>query len=199
MLPLTLKLWLWANPMTEDPGRPASCSNCSSGGENTAFFCVKMSPPPVAKKRSVCTGVATASQLTRPDTMLRHTDSRFLNSATVWNGFENAYGAVDGQVAPSHTLAGSVAMLPSGQRARKSMKLGIEDRAACGGLPLFSLLNRPRSPAVCNTSPATDRLTRLPTDWSMLKRSDCLSAKVFGTMPPSCLTNKVEEEGVSSI
>src|ERR1041384_1635316 len=111
MLPLTLKLWLWANPMTEDPGRPASCSNCSSGGENTAFFCVKMSPPPVAKKRSVCTGVATASQLPRPDTMLRHTDSRFLNSATVWNGFENAYGAVDGQVAPSHTLAGAVAVL----------------------------------------------------------------------------------------
>src|SRR5437773_11417976 len=137
-----------------------------------------MSPPPVARKRKVCAGVTTASQFTRPDAMLRHTDSRFLNSVTVWNGLLNAYGAVDGQVAPSQTLPGSVAMLPSGQRARKSMKLGIEEKAACGGLPLFSLLNRPRSSAVWSTSPATDRPSRLPTDWSMLKRSDCLSAKV---------------------
>src|SRR5438034_6895068 len=103
-----------------------------------------MSPPPVARKRKVCAGVTTASQLTRPDAMLRHTDSRFLNSATVWNGLLNAYGAVDGQVAPSHTLAGSVAMLPSGQRARKSKKLGIEDKAPVAGLPWSSWLNRRR-------------------------------------------------------
>src|SRR5438445_4003407 len=112
--------------------------------------------------RSVCRVVVTASKLTLPVGMVRNTDSLLTNSATVWNGLLKAYGLGLAYVTPAQGLPGLVTRLPSGQVPRKSMKLGKDDSAACGGAPLFSLLDSPRSLALWIRSAPRLTLIRLP-------------------------------------